>query len=179
MKVMLNFFVFVFISCGIVNAQPSFPESWVGKYQGDLMIYGVDSVRMKVDMKLEISKTGKDSIYDWTLTYDMSGKKDVRAYCLKVVDHQKGHYQIDENNSIILDGYLHNSNVFTSFFNVSNSYIIATYTKKEDSLFFEIIAGDGEGVSISGNTSQAEEEIPKVISYLINGRQKAVLNKVE
>jgi hypothetical protein len=179
MKVMLNVFAFVFICCGIVNAQPIFPESWVGKYQGDLMIYGVDSVRMKVDMKLEISKTAKDSIYDWTLTYDMNGKKDVRAYSLKVVDHQKGYYQIDERNSIILDGYLHNNNVFTSFFKVSNSYIIATYTKKEDLLFFEIIAGDGEAVTISGNTNQGEEEIPEVSSYLVNGRQKAVLQKVE
>ena len=179
MKVMLNIFLFVFISCGIVNAQSSFPESWVGKYQGELMIYGVDSVRMKVDMKLEIWKTAKDSIYDWTLTYDMNGKKDVRAYSLKVVDHQNGHYQIDERNSIILDGYLHNNNVFTSFFNVSNSYIIATYTKKEDSLFFEIIAGDGKALTISGNTSQGEEQIPEVISYLVNGRQKAILNKVE
>ena len=179
MKVKLKVFVFVFISCGIVNAQPSFPESWVGKYKGDLMIYGVDSVRMKVDMKLEILKTAKDSIYDWTLIYDMNGKKDVRAYSLKVVDHKKGHYQIDERNSIIIDGYLHNNNVFTSFFKVSNSYIIATYTKKEDSLIFEIIAGDGETVTITGNTMHGEEEIPEVISYLVNGRQKAVLNKVE
>ena len=62
---------------------------------------------------------------------------------------------------------------------MSNSYIIATYTKKEDSLFFEIIAGDGKGLTISGNTSQGEVEIPEVISYLVNGRQKAVLNKVE
>ena len=138
MKVMLNIFLFVFVSCGIVNAQSSFPESWVGKYQGELMIYGVDSVRMKVDMKLEILKTAKDCIYDWTLIYDLDGKRDVRAYSLKVVDHQKGHYQIDERNSIMKDGYLHKNNVFTIFFNVSNSYIIATYTKKEDSLFFEI-----------------------------------------
>ena len=179
MKVMLKVFVFVFISCGVVKAQGSFPESWVGKYQGDLMIYGVDSVRMKVDMKLEILKTAKDSIYDWTLRYDLDGKKDVRAYSLKVVDHQKGHYLIDERNSVIIEGYLHNNNVFTSFFNVSNTYIIATYTKKRDSLFFEIIAGDREAVTITGKTKKGEEEIPEVISYLVNGRQKAVLNKVE
>jgi len=179
MKVMLKVFVFAFISCGVVKAQGSFPESWVGKYQGDLMIYGVDSVRMKVDMKLEILKTAKDSIYDWTLIYDLDGKKDVRAYSLKVVDHQKGHYLIDERNSVIIEGYLHNNNVFTSFFNVSNTYIIATYTKKRDSLFFEIIAGDREAVTITGKTKKGEEEIPEVISYLVNGRQKAVLNKVE
>ena len=179
MKVILRVVVLLLIFNSVMNAQQSFPESWVGKYKGDLMIYGVDSARMKINMELDILKTAKDSIYDWTLIYDMNGKKDVRAYSLKVIDKQKGHYQIDEQNSIVIDGYLHNNNVFTSFFKVSNNYIIATYTKKEDSLLFEIIAGDGEALTITGNTKQGEEEIPEVISYVVNGRQYAVLNKVE
>ena len=179
MKVTLKIFVFIIMSCSLGNAQQSFPDSWLGKYKGDLMIYGVDSVKMKLEMNLDILKTAIDSIYDWTLTYDLNGNKDVRAYSLNVVNKQKGHYRIDERNSIIIDGYLHNNNVFTSFFKVSNSYIIATYTKKEDSLFFEIIAGDGEALTITGNTKQGEEEIPEVISYIVNGRQYAVLNKVE
>ena len=89
----------------VVKAQGSFPDSWVEKYQGDLMIYGVDSVRMKVEMKLEILKTAKDSIYDCgvsgTPTFfvndvfvDANGKI-----------AQKGHYRIDERNSIIIEGY--------------------------------------------------------------------------
>jgi len=179
MKVVLNFFVFVIFNCSLVNAQQSFPDSWLGKYEGELMIYGVDSVKMKVHMNLDILKKANDSIYDWTLTYDLNGKKDVRDYSLVVIDKQKGHYRIDERNSILLDGYLHNKNVFTSFFKVSNSFIIAMYTKKENTIQFEIISGDGEIFSESGNTIQNQEEFPKVISYLVNGRQKALLYKVD
>ena len=179
MKVTLKILAFIIISCSLGNAQQTFPDSWLGKYKGDLMIYGVDSVKMKVEMNLDILETAIDSIYDWTLTYDLNGKKDVRAYSLKVVDKQKGHYWIDERNSIIIDGYLHNNNVFTSFFKVSNSYIVATYTKKENSLLFEIISGDEGAATSTGNTIFDGEEIPEVKSYLVNGRQKAVLRKVE
>ena len=179
MKVTLKIFVFIIMSCSLGNAQQSFPDSWLGKYKGDLMIYGVDSVKMKLEMKLDILKTAIDSIYDWTLTYDLNGNKDVRAYSLNVVNKQKGHYRIDERNSIIIDGYLHNNNVFTNFFKVSNSYIVATYTKKENSLLFEIISGDERAAASTGNTISNGEEIPEVVSYLVNGRQKAVLRKAE
>ena len=134
---------------------------------------------MKLEMNLDILKTAIDSIYDWTLTYDLNGNKDVRAYSLNVVNKQEGHYRIDERNSIIIDGYLHNNNVFTSFFKVSNSYIVATYTKKENSLLFEIISGDERAAASTGNTISNGEEIPEVVSYLVNGRQKAVLRKAE
>ena len=179
MIVTLKIFVFIIMSCSLGNAQQSFPDSWLGKYKGDLMIYGVDSVKMKLEMNLDILKTAIDSIYDWTLTYDLNGNKDVRAYSLNVVNKQKGHYRIDERNSIIIDGYLHNNNVFTSFFKVSNSYIVATYTKNENSLLFEIISGDERAAASTGNTISNGEEIPEVVSYLVNGRQKAVLRKAE
>ena len=179
MKFLLKISIFLFMGIYMVNAQKSFPESWLGNYKGDLSIYGVDSVRMKIKMNLDIVKTSNDSIYDWTITYDFKGKKDVRAYSLVVIDKQKGQYQIDERNSIIIDTYLHNGKVFTSFFNVMESYIIATYTKEENDIVFEIISGDGKTVNITGNTKQGEEDIPEVAAYLVNGRQKAILKKVE
>lgn len=169
------------IICTLISytsiAQKLFPESWLGKYQGDLMIYGVDSVKMKINMKLDIVKTVNDSIYDWTMIYNFKGKDDIRAYSLVVVDKEKGHYKIDENNSIIIDGYLFNDTVFTSFFQVMESYIISTYTKKEETIIFEIISGKSKPVSITGNITKDKEEIPQVDSYFVNGRQKAVLIK--
>jgi len=88
MKFILKFlmiFCFGFISF----AQQSFPESWEGNYKGDLMIYGVDSVKMKIDMELKIAKTANDSIYDWTIIYNFKGKSDIRAYSLIIVDSKK------------------------------------------------------------------------------------------
>lgn len=177
MKFLLK--ISIFLCIGIVTAQQSFPDSWLGSYKGDLSIYGVDSVKMKIKMQLDIKKTASDSIYDWTITYDFKGKKDVRAYSLVVVNTKKGAYQIDEKNSIVIDGYLHNNSVFTSFFKVSQSYIIATYTKKENELVFEIISANANAVSITGNTKQGREEVPEVAAYRVNARQKAVLKKLK
>jgi len=180
MKLSTKLFFILCIGLSFVSySQQSFPESWIGNYKGGLSIYGVDSVRMKIKMNLDIVKTANDSIYDWTITYDFKGKKDVRAYSLIIVDRQKGQYKIDEKNSIVIDAYLYNDKIFTSFFKVMESYVIATYTKEENDIVFEIISGKSEPVSTTGNTKQGEEDIPEVVAYLVNGRQKAVLKKAD
>ncbi len=178
MKLYIKLFVLFYIGINFIsNAQTIFPESWIGNYKGNLSIYGVDSVKMNLKMELKIDKTAKDSIYNWTIIYDFKGKKDVRAYELIIIDRKKGLYKIDEKNSIVIKAYLHNSKVFTSFFKVSESFIVATYTKVDDILIFEIISSKSDPVSITGNTTKDEEEIPQVDSYAVNGRQKAILKK--
>ncbi len=158
-------------------AQDSFPESWVGDYKGELLIYGVDSTKMKVAMELKIEPTKKDSIFNWTIIYDFNGEKEVRAYELIVVDRDKGLYKIDEKNSIIIEAYLHNNSILTSYFKVSDSFIIATYTKESDYLIFEIISAKSKPVSMTGNKVMDEEKIPEVETYPVNGRQKAILER--
>jgi len=166
--------VFVFLSFNVFS-QESFPKSWEGNYQGELQIYGVDSVAMKLKMNLDILKKS-DSVFQWKITYNFRGKEDVRDYELLVVDKKRGVYKIDEKNSIVIDSY-YKADIFTSFFEVMNSYIISTYTKEKDSILFEIISGDGKKPTISGKSTIENEEIPEVKSYLINGRQKAILKK--
>lgn len=156
-------------------SQESFPKSWVGKYNGELEIFGVDSIKMKLKMKLDIfQKT--DSVYLWKMTYVFRGKEDIRDYELIVVDKKKGIYKIDEKNSIVINSYL-KSNILTSFFEVSKSFIISTYTKVNNTIEFEIISGDGKNPVISGNSNVNNEDIPEVKSYFVNGRQKAILKK--
>lgn len=162
-----------------IYSQQPFPESWIGQYKGELLIYGVDSVKTKIDMELKIDKTANDSIYDWTIIYYFKGKSDIRAYSLNVFDREKGHYKIDERNSIIIDAYLHNNSVFTSFFKVEESNIVASYSKKESSILFEIIASKAKPVSITGNTKSNDKDISEVLSFKVNGRQKALLKKYD
>ena len=170
-----------FIGCLLISffttAQESFPQNWLGHYKGDLLIYDADSVRIKLIMELSISKTNVDSLFDWSITYDFKNKKDVRAYSLVLVDRTKGYYKIDERNSIEIDSYLHNGNILTSFYKVEESYIIASYTKIEETIVFEIIAGKSTPISTTGNQMVNEEEIPQVDTFPVNGRQKAILVK--
>jgi hypothetical protein len=152
-----------------------FPSSWEGNYQGELHIYGVDSITMKLTMKLVVQKK-TDSVYDWKMTYLFNGKEDIRPYEIIVKDAEKGYYLIDEKNSILIDGY-YKTGIFTSFFEVNQSFIISTYTKIDNAIIFEIIAADGKSKNISGNSEVEGQSIPEVTSFLVNGRQKAILYK--
>jgi hypothetical protein len=160
-----------------VFSQHSFPKSWIGNYQGNLEIYTVDSIAMNIKMKLNIHALTKDTTYKWVITYFIKNEIDKREYELKVIDVKKGIYQIDEKNSILIDSYYKNE-IFTSFFSVNDALIISTYSKnKDDTISFEIISANTKQKSISGGKKHNNEEIPEVTSYLINGRQKAILYK--
>jgi len=168
-------FVFFLLSLNLV-AQETFPKSWEGNYKGELQIFGVDSVRMKLTMKLDIAQK-TDSIYQWKITYDLKGKEDIRDYELVIIDKKKGIYKIDEKNTIVIDSY-YKTEIFTSFFEVMNTFIISTYTKIDMDIVFEIVAADRNRIMISGNSKIKEEDIPEVKTYLVNGRQKAILKRL-
>ena len=175
-KILLS--LIIILNFANINAQNSFPKSWLGNYQGNLEIYAVDSVQMNVKMNLEIKKTVKDSVYQWVTTYHIKDKKDIRSYELKVIDTQKGLFQIDEKNTIVIDAY-YRMGIFTSFFEVQKTFIIATYTKEKDSIIFEIISGKKEPVSVTGGGISDKKKIPEVTTYPVTGRQRAVLNKID
>jgi len=127
-------------------------------------------------MKLDITQK-TDSIYQWKMTYDFKGKEDIRDYELVLVDTAKGIYKIDEKNTIVIDSY-YKTGIFISFFEVMDSFIISTYSKENEDIVFEIIAANGKDPTITGNSTNKEEDVPEVKSYLVNGRQKAILKKV-
>jgi len=160
---------------GNLFSQTAFPKSWEGNYKGELQIFGVDSARMRLPMKLAILQKS-DSVYQFKISYDFKGKEDIRDYELKIADAKSGKYVIDEKNTIMIDAY-YKMGILTSFFEVSDSYIISTYTKMNEDLIFEIISADGKNPTSSGNAKFESEDIPEVKAYLVNGRQKAVLRK--
>jgi hypothetical protein len=171
--VLLAILPFLFLNS--IVSQESFPDSWQGKYKGELHIFGIDSIQMKVDMGLDIIKK-TDSTYQWKMTYVFREIEDIRNYQLVVVDRDKGIYGIDEQNSIFIDSYYRNG-VFTSMFKVEGSYIISSYQKVEDELIFDLISADGENPKSTGNSQVEETLIPEVLSFLVNARQRAVLQR--
>jgi len=174
---MKNMLLFLLFTSFAGFSQHQFPAKWVGDYKGDLRIHTTDSVAKHIAMDLKIHPTEKDSVYSWTLVYTVKDIKDVRSYELRSINSKKGHYQIDEKNSILIDAYYKNG-IFTSFFEVMQTYIIATYTLTEHgSILFEIISASTKPVQISGNTTRDKDSIPEVKSFTVNGRQTALLIK--
>ena len=175
MKITAILPLLLMLLCSNLFSQTAFPKSWEGNYKGELKIFGVDSVKMKLPMKLDILQKS-DSVFLFKITYDFKGKVDMRDYELKIVDVKSGKYMIDEKNTIEIDAY-YKMDILTSFFEVMDSYIISTYTKMNEAIIFEIISSDGKNSTSSGKSKFEAEDIPEVKSYLVNGRHKAVLTK--
>jgi len=169
------FLLLVFV-VSVGQAQNKSMETWEGLYKGDLELYGVNEVKMVIKMELDIQKRS-DSLYQWKMTYDYNGKKDVRDYSIKCIDALKGAYIIDENNSILIDAYYKNKTL-TSYFEVLGSAILTSYEKtSEDVIMFDLFSMNSKKHTMSGGEKKDEQDIPEVKSVLVNGRQKALLYK--
>jgi hypothetical protein len=165
-------FASLLLCFSFVSAQTpvnTFPQSWYGDWAGRLDIYNQSGKRMEVGMELKIAPTDSADRWQWTLIYSQDTTRDERQYELVAIDAAKGHYQIDEKNSILLDSYLI-GNVLTSRFSVSNSLLLTNYTLHADHLEFEIFVGGKEEARETGKDVEYE-----IFSYPMGTMQRAML----
>ncbi len=124
-------------------------------------------------MQLIILPAATANTFTWQLIYGEKGE-DNRPYLLKPVDTAKGHWQVDEQNGIVLDQYLV-GNRFTSAFTVQTTTIVDSYWREGRNLIAEFHSLTSKPVATTG---QGTVESPKVDSYGVRGYQRAVLQKV-
>ena len=163
-----------FVSVLFCGAQGSFPKAYVGHWKGDLLWYQTGKpVPQKVKMQLIIRPTDTANVYTWQIIYGEKGE-DNRPYLLKPVDTARGHWQVDEQNGIVLDQYLV-GNRFTSAFTVQTTTIIDSYWREGKNLIAEFYSLTSKPVATTGHGT---DESPKVDSYGTKGYQKAILHLV-
>jgi hypothetical protein len=155
-----------------------FPDDWVGRWHGELSVFKprqkVQSIPMRLDI-LPVDTTNNN--YYWSITYGEDTIAGKRAYNLIPIDKAAGHYIIDENNGIKIDGYLFDSE-FVSVFDVMGNSIVASYQLVSDStLQFEILMYGSDRYSISGDTIIDGEEVPPVGIYQSRVKQNALLRR--
>jgi len=162
-----------FISTFFAFSQTSFPASFTGHREGDLLWYQTGKISpQKVKMQLIIRPTDSANTYTWQIIYGDKGE-DNRPYILKPIDTAKGHWKIDELNGIILDQYFV-GNRFTCAFTVQNSTIVNSYWREGKTLIAEFYSITAKPV----NTSvEGTDDSPKVKSYGTKSYQKAILKK--
>lgn len=157
----------------LLSAQENFPADWAGHWKGTLQIYPAGNAPVRtVNMELKIEKTDSVNQYQWQITYGDPGQ-DNRPYLLKAVDTAKGHWVIDERNSIVLDQYWLGGQL-TGAFSLSGVKIISRYWMENGRLNFEITSLSMKPVSTTG---QGTEEIPQVDSYRVTVYQRARLER--
>lgn len=154
------------------NEKATFPESWQGKYAGDLKIYAANQVRQSIYMEIHILQSDSSENYQWTIIYKGDEKEDIRNYELLTIDPEMGHFQIDEKNSIVLDAYLF-ENTLTSRFEVNASLLLVNYSMSPDKeiLSFDIFWGDTKNRRETG----LEDQKNTIYSYPVLTRQHATL----
>jgi len=188
-KSLLNivFFPLMCINCLTSYAQdkdstrlivPEFPTSWVGDWRGELQIFGTAGLKQSLPMQLKIQPIDSLPDYSFTIIYELDTENGERAYTLKTIDAAKGHYAIDEQNSIQIDAFLLGNKLVQRFEVMGN--LLDTFIEKEgDHLIWEIFSGKLSPTSVSGNTNQAGEDIPEVKAYPMAVYQKCILSRVE
>lgn len=154
-----------------------FPWGWVGIWQGDLHIHNQQPVPMVIPMELHILPLDTSGHFSWTIIYGEDREAGLRNYVLKTVDATRGHYVIDERNSIVLEAFLLNETLYSRF-SVMENLLSSTVHKQGDHLFYEIVAGPANPVSTTGDTiSPAGDTIPPVQAYSIRVQQRALLQR--
>ena len=171
MRYFTFFFCFFLVSNTLFSQKltNTFPENAIGIYKGDLHISSARGNQI-IPMEFHLKAT-KDSLrFNYVLMYN----KSPRNYTLVVKDKEKGVYEVDENNGIILPSKFAGNTLF-SFFEVQGNLLSSRFAFYKDRLEFEILFTALKNKVKTGGIS---EKIPEVIGYPISTVQKAILKKV-
>ena len=167
------FFLFLLSFSFSTNAQQPFPQSWQGKWRGQLKWYKTGKTEpQEVNMELRIRPTDSINVWVWQIIYG-DATKDNRPYFLSCKDSAGVHWQINENNGIILDQFFI-ANKLSGAFTVQNSTIINNYWMEDDKLMVEFYSISAKPIATTGSGTK---DSPSVDSYKVGSYQKAVLLK--
>lgn len=172
LQLIFGLLFFMYTALNTSAQDPPFPKSWQGNWQGTLNWYQTGKGQpQQVPMQLKIGPTDSGA-YTWNLVYGEAGA-DSRPYLLLPKDSTGTHWVVDEQNGIILDQYFV-GNRLTGAFTVEKTTIVNSYQLLGDSLVVEFHSISREPVATTGSGT---EESPTVMSYRIQGYQRAVLRR--
>lgn len=157
------------------STEITIPQAWVGTWKGTLKLASASgkktNIPTEIPMELHIYPIADSKRWQWTIIYN---EKDVRRYELLATNSQKGQYQIDEKNSILLDAsYFHGT--LLSYFAIQTSFVFITYQHQtaSDEMLIEIYAGNSDNVKETGG----EGDVPIVYVFPMSGMQQAILKR--
>jgi hypothetical protein len=115
--------------------------------------------------------------WDYIITYQRDPEKpDQRNYELVLEADSTGHFVVDEQNSILLDGYLNGDCLYVSFGGMG-SELLSRSCLRQNQLDYEIVSVRSEPVRISGDQVVGTDTIPAIRSYGVYHVMRAVLTR--
>ncbi|MEO1263337.1 MAG: hypothetical protein AAFZ15_31295 [Bacteroidota bacterium] len=172
------FFLLPSIFCFSQNEERPFPQSWEGKWSGLIEIFKDTGKVQTLPMQLHILPIDSAAVpsWTWTIIYGEDQESGKRPYELVTLDATKGHYMIDEKNSIKMEGYFIGGQ-FYQWFEVQGNRLLIRADKVGASIVWEIVVGGTRPVSTTGDSTFDNEEIPPVLTYEIGTVQRALLSR--
>lgn len=175
-------FIITIALCGIQNTgfcqkqqstKTSFPDNWVGKWKGTLTWFQGLQQRSPVPMELHILPGDSTDQYSWRIIYG-TNQQDNRPYILKPFNKERGHWLIDELNSIVLDHFLIGDRLCGTF-SVEGNTILNNYRVVGDSMMVEFYNYQEKPIVITGG---ADTTVPKIKTYGMRSHQQAILHRL-
>jgi hypothetical protein len=170
------FFLFFLSSISLATAQTAtrgLPPDWHGHWRGQLQIMKPQGLGQTYLMQLVIRPLDS-ARYQFSIIYGEGAQAQERPYELLVIDAAKGHYRVDEKNSILIDAQLLGNRLIT-WFAVEKSLLVIAYERVGDTIVFEVTSTTHKPALTSGGRRHRDQRIPSVGSFLANGFQRAVL----
>lgn len=162
------------ISESTADTTSNFPLNFVGHWKGELKWIVSGKPVQRFQMQLIVKRDDSTHDYTWQIIYGDQGK-DNRPYRLKSVDATIGHWIIDEQNGILLDGYVHGQS-FHGAFTVGGNTIVDNYRVDGYEMFVEFFTILLDDKTTTGKNTK---ESPRVFNYRISGYQLGVLRRVK
>ncbi len=151
------------------------PPSWIGIWEGKLIIQSQNSIVQELDMAIEILPKSDSSVHYTIIYYISDTITDRRAYELVVKDYEKGLYVLDELNGIVIPTRRY-VNTLINMFDVMGSMLVVRSSFGDHQMQYELMITAQDKRSVSGAGSK---EIPEVGSYPIFSYHNALLTKRE
>jgi hypothetical protein len=146
----------------------SFPGGWIGAWRGPLQIEIAGKPPQTMPMELHI--TPLEAPGRWTFRIVYNGEP--RDYVLVAVDAGQGLYQVDEQNSIVVDAKLAGDTLLSQF-SVQDNFVQARYHRVGAALEFEILMVSWKTPNKTGGANG----VPEVQSFPIRVVQRATLTR--
>lgn len=170
-------FLFLPLAGAFGQADTTFPAAWAGMWEGTLEIYNAKGLAQTLPMELHILPIEDSDKYTWKIIYGEDKEAGARPYIIQAINAQYGHYQVDEQNTILLDSYFLGGKLFERFEVMGSLLLTTTELRNPDLLVWEIISGPLDPLAVTGDSVVEGDTIPPVSSYRIHVLQRALLTR--
>lgn len=173
MKYLLALFAFGTLSVALTQ---TFPDDWIGSYEGDMLIAQLDQPTDTIPVSLELVTIETDSVWSYKMTF-YSEKYGTIIKDYKIVAKSKNdaqNYYLDENNGVVM-GITLMDGTFYGMYEVLEMTYISTIQYRDGNLYLDLFAAPKDNPLI---TKTDGEEPIMVTSYPPNLHQTALFKRI-